>query len=189
MVYGITHNGAGHTFFESLKICDRVEIEGYPALTICHGMPDESRGNVEENPELKEKYLKIIETDFLLGGHSHHQETDCYHGKTYINPGSLGLAIDGIGRRAQFAVLHGSSKTWIPELLSIPYDVDGFLQDFTESGLDEYGLLLNRAVKKTLVTGVNHFYHLVMEAWKISGLPVMDVPEEVWQQAADKMKL
>lgn len=175
-------------FFESLKICDLLKISGFPALTICHGSPDEVRGNFEENPALKDACLKKLETDFLLGGHSHHQETDVRYGKTYVNPGSLGLAIDGVGRQAQFAVLKGENGTWVPELFSIPYDADGFLKDFTASGLDEYGMVLNRAIKKTLVTGVNYFYHSVTEAWKISGMPVNETSEEVWQQVAKRLE-
>ena len=74
---------------------------------------------------------------------------------TYINPGSLGLAIDGVGRKAQFAVLTGREGTdnkagsWEVQFLSIEYDVEGFLKDFQASGIDEIGMTLNKAVKKS----------------------------------------
>ncbi|MBD5459705.1 MAG: metallophosphoesterase, partial [Lachnospiraceae bacterium] len=71
-------------FFESLKICDTVEIEGYPTLTICHGIPDRSRGNFTEEPGLKDRCMRALETKYLLGGHSHHQETDRLYGKLYV---------------------------------------------------------------------------------------------------------
>lgn len=176
-------------FFESLPIAAEVKTEGLPALTICHGTPEEIRGNVREDPGIKEDCMQKLRTPYLLGGHSHHQETDSLCGRTYINPGSLGLAIDGIGRRAQYALLQGGREEIRAELKSIPYDVDAYLQDFTASGLDGYGMILNRAVKKTLVTGINYFYEAVVEAYTISGVVMKDVPETVWEQVARKLEL
>lgn len=180
-------------FFESLPSCKQVQIEDYPFLTICHGTPDNSRGNFMEDDGIREKCMAALDTEYMLGGHSHNQEIDVRYGKTYINPGSLGLAIDGVGRRAQFAMLHGEEKegkkVWRAELHSIPYDVDSFLEDFNKCGLDEYGMVLNRAVKKTLLTGINYFYLGVVEAWKLSGKVIAETPEEIWNQVAEKLEV
>ena len=111
------------------------------------------------------------------------------HGKMYINPGSLGLAIDFVGGRAEFAILEGDEEGWKPQLISIPYDLEGFLQAFTESGLDEYGMILNRAVKKTLRTGRNYFYYAVCEAIRLSGKPLGETTEDIWQQVAVNLEL
>ncbi len=180
-------------FFASLPSEREVRIEGCPILYICHGTPGRVRGNVHEEAGLKDRVLEQLEFPYLLGGHSHHQEVDRGHGKTYINPGSLGIAIDGVGRRAQFAVLTGSDKGWEAELLSIPYDVEGYLAAFAESGVDEIGLTLNKALKKSIVTGVNYFYHCIvaMEAEaKRQGVPsIAQMPEEDWRKLEQRFDL
>ena len=168
-------------------------LEGCPALYLCHGTPGRVRGNVHEEAGLKEKVLRELSYPYLLGGHSHHQETDSRFGATYINPGSLGFAVDGVGRHAQFAILTGTSEKWEAEFLSVPYDVESYLQDFTESGVDEMGMVLNRATKKSLVTGVNYFFKsiLAMEARaKEMGLASMpQVPESEWEKLAERFGL
>lgn len=180
-------------FMEQLPMTEKVNMEDCPSMLLCHATPDALRGNVREEPCLKEKALRELEQDYLFGGHSHHQEVDSMFGKIYVNPGSLGMAVDGRGKRAEFAMLqsekNGQGMTFRIERCSIPYDVNGFLQDFTACGLDEYGMILNRAIKKTLVTGVNYFIKAVVEATRISGMPLQDIPEQVWQQVADKLEL
>lgn len=180
-------------FFASLPTEGELCLEGCPALYLCHGTPGRVRGNVHEEAGLKEKVMEALAYPYLLGGHSHHQEIDRMYGKTYINPGSLGFAVDGVGRRAQFAILTGVSEKWEAELLSIPYDVESYLQDFTESGVDEMGMVLNRATKKSLVTGVNYFFKsiLAMEARaKEMGLASMpQVPESEWEKLAERFGL
>lgn len=180
-------------FFEGLPICRKIQIEDYPILTICHGTPKDSRGNFLVDESVREECMKALDTEYMLGGHSHNQEIYIRYGKTYINPGALGLAIDNKGKRAPFAMLYGEvqdgKKVWRPELMDIPYDVESYLEDFENCGLNECGKLLTRAVKKTLVTGINFFYYMVVEAWKISGKSSAETPEEVWEQAAEKLEV
>lgn len=109
----------------------------------------------------------------------------------YLNPGSLGLALDGVGGHIHFAVLHGNRKKncWDTELITLPYDATSFLEDFTESGLDELGFVLNRAVKKTIMTGINFVFKCVSTVQQITGLPLHLVSEEVWEDAARKFDL
>lgn len=165
-----------------------VPEEGVP-LYICHGVPGACRGNVELEEGLREAALERIGEKFLLGGHSHHQEIFKRKGKTYLNPGSLGLAIDGVGRRAQFAVMTFSDITVDISLHAISYDVEGFLEDFAESGLENCGLVLTRSVKKTLVTGINYFYQTVVEVEKEAAQLPRPVSEEVWNKVAERLGL
>lgn len=180
-------------FFKTLPTERELRIQGCPVLCLCHGTPGRVRGNVHEEEGLKEKVLKELPYPYLLGGHSHHQEIDSMYGRTYINPGSLGFAVDNVGRHAQFAILTGVSERWEPAFLSISYDVDGYLRAFTESGVDEFGMVLNRAIKKSLVTGVNYFYHCILameKEAKEAGVGAIDqMPESAWEKLAERFEL
>lgn len=166
-----------------------LQLGDCPALTLCHGAPGVIRGNFEFDRPLKELSMERLRTRYLLGGHSHHQEVDRLYGKTYLNPGSLGMPIDEQGRHTQFAMMEGNSLGWEIELLTMDYDVEGFLRDFKESGIEEYGLYLTKAVEKTLVTGHNYFYYSVCEACRISNKALPETDEEVWRQVAERMEL
>lgn len=181
--------GEDLAYFDSLPSVKALQLGNCPELTICHGAPKEIRGNFEFQPELKDQVMRDLPTKYLLGGHSHHQEATKMYGNLYVNPGSLGLAIDFKGGNAEFAILEGEKESWKPQLVSVPYDLEGFLQDFAESGLDEYGLILTKAVKKTLRTGRNYFYEAVCEACKLSGKPLPETGEDIWQQVAVKLEL
>lgn len=178
-------------FFADLPAEREVKTEGCPALYICHGTPGRVRGNVHEEEGLKENAMKELPYSYLLGGHSHHQEIDRIYGKTYINPGSLGFAVDGVGRRAQFAMLTGSEYGWEAELLSVSYDVEEYLKAFSESGVDKMGMTLNKAIRKSLVTGVNYFYKSILamekEAGKAGVSSMTELPEAVWERMWDNL--
>lgn len=181
--------GEDLAFFDSLPSTKRLQLGDCPELTICHGAPEEIRGNFIFQKDLKDQVMRELPTGYLLGGHSHQQEASQMYGKWYINPGSLGLAMADKGGYAEFALLESSADGWKPQLLSIPYDLEGFLRDFAESGLEEYGMVLTRAVKKMLCTGRNYFYEAVCEACKISGKPLPETGEDIWQQVAERLEL
>lgn len=183
------------TYFASLPEERELILGGYPPFYICHGTPGKLRGNVTFEEGLLDTALHEITQKYLLGGHSHHQKIYEAFGKTYVNPGSLGVSMDGVGGRASFAMLTAAPTDnceafeWRAELLTIPYDVDKYLKDFSESGLDEYGMVLTRALKKSLVTGINYFYMSVEMATKEGNCAVNKVPEAIWDRVADKLGL
>ena len=86
-------------------------------------------------------------------------------------------------------MMEGNSKGCEIELVTLDYDVEGFLKDFRESGIEDYGLYLTKAVEKTLVTGHNYFYYSVCEACEISHMALPETSEEVWRQVAEKLEL
>lgn len=176
-------------FLENLPEEMQVNFDGCPDLFICHGIPGNVRGNVNDNPELKTIALQKLNGKYLLGGHSHIQEVFKLEDKTYLNPGCLGYTLDGIGRHVQFAMIYGSVDEWKIELQSILYDVESFLEDFKKSGLDELGFVLNRAVKKTILTGRNYVLECVTEVEKETGLPPHLVPEDEWEKVAKKLNV
>lgn len=180
-------------FFASLPTERELALEGYPVLYLCHGTPGKVRGNVREEMGLREKVMEELACSYLLGGHSHHQELCRLREKTYINPGSLGFAMDGVGCHACFAILTGVSEAWEADLLSIPYDVGGYLRAFAESGVDEAGMTLNKAIKKSLVTGVNYFFRCILameaEAGRMGLSSMAEVPQSEWDKLEKKFDL
>lgn len=180
-------------FFETLPTEMELRVEGCKPLYLCHGTPGNVRGNMLEDQKLREEVLGSMPCEYLLGGHSHRQEI-AFRGKnTYINPGSLGLAIDGIGKRAQFAVITGDMGGWRTELLSIEYDTASYLRDFKASGLEELGMTLCKAVKKSLLTGINYFFLCIQamerEAAEAGGAALADLPEEAWKRLEERFEL
>ena len=180
-------------FFASLPSEREVRMEGCPALYICHGIPGRVRGNVYEEEGLIEKVMEKLQYSCLLGGHSHHQGIERRKGKLYVNPGSLGFAVDGVGRQARFAVLTGTEEGWEAQLLAIPYDVEGYLRAFTENGLDEIGMTLNKAVKKSIVTGENYFFKCIQAMEEAAGeagaASIADMPETEWKKLEERFGL
>ena len=177
------------TFLGSLPEERSLFLDGGPELFICHGTPGEVRGNVDLTPGLREIALQKIPGNYLLGGHSHIQEIYRSNGKMYLNPGSLGLTLDGEGRHVHFAMLSSHDGEWEAELHCIPYDADSFLKDFTESGLDELGLVLNRAVKKSITTGINYVFKAITIAEQMTGCTPNLVSEDVWELIAKKLEI
>jgi len=180
-------------FFASLPTEREVRIEGGPPLYICHGTPGRVRGNVSQEPGLRERVMEELSLDYLLGGHSHCQEVFRWKGKSYINPGAVGYAFDGEGRKAQFAILTGSGGGWEAALYAIPYDVEGYLRAFAESGLEDMGLTLVKAVKKSILAGKNIFYECICameeEARAAGKRSIAEMPEEVWKKMEGRFGL
>ncbi len=176
-------------FMEQLPLTKRLQYENLPELLICHGSPTDTRCNFMEDPGMQAKNMKALEVPYLIGGHTHRQETALLYHKTYLNPGALGMAIDAVGGKAPFAIMEGEQGKWSIELKSIDYDIDGYLKDFEESGMAASGFVLARATKKTLLTGVNYFFKAVMEATRKTGLPIPQVPEQVWEEVARDLEI
>ena len=63
------------------------------------------------------------------------------------------------------------------------------MKNFAESGLDELGFVLNRAVKKTVTTGINYVLKCITEVEREIGLPPYMVPEDMWEKIAQKFDL
>ena len=178
-------------FFEHLPTItpDTCRESLFPALRLCHGAPGELRGNFGLHPELLLSHLENLDAAILLGGHSHKQEQREYAEKTYLNPGSLGLALDGVGGHAHFAILTLENSTWQIECFQIPYDLEGYLAEFDRAGLETHGSVLARSLKRTLTCGVNYFYLTVKRVRELAdALALTDLDEEVWKKAEQELK-
>ena len=109
--------------------------------------------------------------------------------KTYLNPGSLGLALDDVGGHAHFAILTLENSTWQIECFQIPYDLEGYLAEFNRAELETHGSVLARSLKRTLTCGINYFYLTVKRVRELAdALALTDLDEELWEKAERELK-
>ena len=176
-------------FMNSLPKTKLLTFEEGEDIFICHGSPTDTRGNFMEDPGLRAHTMKHLEYNYLVGGHSHKQEEAKIYGKTYVNPGALGLAIDGVGGHAPFAIMEtDKAGEWQTKLYSIPYDVESYIKEMEESGIMEAGLVLARAARKTLRTGINYFFMAIIEVRRRTG-HTFYASEDVWEQVAAELEI
>lgn len=125
-------------FFESLPITRQIQYKGFPAITVCHGSPADIRENMILEGENTRIVLENSDTDLILCAHTHIQGKTVHRGKAAINPGSVGLSLDG-GAKSQFLILHGEIRQgqgiWLEEFVSLSYDREKVMEQLSESGL------------------------------------------------------
>jgi hypothetical protein len=122
----------------------------------------------------------------LICGHSHiawSQELDV---RLAVNPGSVGIPING-DRRAQYALLTWDGGRWKAEHRAIDYDRDRIRTAYVESGILALEGAFARAQLRAIETGQN------VPGWLVShcrrhateaGIPRSGaIPDAVWDQA------
>ena len=185
-------------FFESLPVSFRFEAEGYPAITCCHGSPERTGELLQPDGENTGEWMARIDTDYLAAAHTHHPCTVFRDGRLYINPGSVGIAIDDPGH-AQCAILHGrernGEKYWEPELLSLPYDVGTAAREVFESGLFDMSPWFASSNLHTLLTGTDRTAQMVGRAMELqeqeTGVPAAwpRIGEKYFARAAEELEI
>jgi putative phosphoesterase len=123
-------------FFKKCGNASKIEIEDTLPLNICHGSPVSSKEQLHSGSDKTDNYLKSLETSYLICGHTHKQFTYSFFGKTVINPGSVGLQINH-QTKSQFAILNWINNEWLPDFISVDYDIEKILSDFEASGIPE----------------------------------------------------
>lgn len=153
--------------FEGLPITFRYEYEDFPAITCCHGSPGNARELLQLNGDNTREWLKQIDTDYLLAGHTHFPGELEYDNKHYFNTGCVGIAIADAGY-AQCMILHGreedGQKKWVPEFLKIPYDTVPVVKDIFASGLHDMAPWFINSNIQILLTGIDHSAEMVAMA-------------------------
>ena len=183
-------------FFESLPVSFRYEKEDFPAITCCHGSPGRTGELLQADGENTKEWMDRIDTDYLIAAHTHYPGVTERNDRLYINPGSVGIAIDDPGL-ARCAILHGreDGKAWIPELLSVPYDAGEVVRDIFRSGLfDSAPWFVNNNLH-TLITGIDRTPQMVERAMELqtaaTGIPAVwpKIGEQYFEQASREMEI
>lgn len=175
----------------SLPFTLRPELPGCEPFIMCHGSPDSISYLLHtDTPEAEKMISRLGEYDcrLMLCGHSHIPYVFRRDGRMIINPGSLGMPVNG-QTKAQYAFLTYDGE-WRPEMISVDYDIERTAAEFAESGLLKKSGVWGRGLLGTIRTGTNYTVlavRLVEKYSKETGLPVTD--ESLWERAALELKI
>lgn len=152
------------SFFEQLPISFCYRKTGYPPVTLCHSSPVNSRESLLMEGENTKKWLKDVDTDYLICAHTHLQGESESDGKHYYNCGSAGIALDTCGY-AHCMVIEDvcidGRTVWNPIFLKIPYDNQRVVQDIRERGLLDRAPWFVNSTIQILLTGTDRCSQLV----------------------------
>lgn len=181
-------------FFESLPISFIYEREGYPAITCCHGSPDNTRELLQFDGSNTEGWLGKITTDYMLCAHTHFPGEHKFGDKYYFNTGCIGISI-GTPGYAQCMIIdsiHEGKTVWKPEFLLVPYDNKRVVYDCFKMGLSDRAPWFINSNIQILLTGednaakmVNLAKQLQAEAGDNRQWP--EIEEEYFEAAARQL--
>ncbi|MDK2808520.1 MAG: hypothetical protein PWP24_1256 [Clostridiales bacterium] len=183
--------GQDFAWFESLPLTQVLLFPGTAPIRLVHGSPMSAKELLDEGMDNTKGYLKALDTDYLLAGHTHRQMQYTYEGKTIINPGSVGVAI-GVTCMAHMAYLSWEHEKWQPTFLSIPFSFEAVQAWFLKSSLLNMAYIWPICILKSMQTGKNmgplcakRAYDLALSEQKLleDGSP----PESYWQKAAREL--
>lgn len=176
-------SGAELDLLAAMPISMRVETEGCPPFVICHGSPESSSYLFHTDTTEAAAMAERLDCGLMLCGHSHIPFVFRHGGKMIVNPGALGMPVNG-QTAAQFAEVTFDGE-WNAEIVSVDYDIEKEVAEFAESGLLEKSGFWGRGLIGTLREGVNYTVMTVREAERLAaqtGLSVTD--EKLWEIAA-----
>lgn len=185
------------TFFEELPVSDTFCLEGYPSITFCHGSPASTREHIYMDTENSDRWLKEIDTDYLIAGHTHQRCIYHHNGKTYINTGSCGIPMHN-AKMAECVMLTGISENgkndWKIDMLSFPYDSEALIAEIFSSGLYNRAHWFMNTNIQTLTCGIDRASSMVGEAYRIKGIDYNNLDgefptEKQFEQAANKLNI
>lgn len=178
-------------YFEQLPITFCYEKEGLPAITCCHGSPENARELLQHNAKNTKKWLETIESDYLLCAHTHYPGETVHQDKHYFNTGCIGISIGDVGQ-AQCMILEsicvGEKIVWKPTFLKIPYDYKRVVKDMCQSEhIDKAPWFINSNLQ-ILLTGVDQaatMVELASEMAKKEGQVWPEIDEIYFEKAAN----
>lgn len=184
-------------FLRSLPIKqDVVPPTGKP-FTICHASPSHSKEWIFGDAHMENFYLRRIQTDFLLCGHTHQTRYVTYDGKSILYCPSLGLPQDRLSdARMLYLDWKEADNNYTITYIPLRYDTQALLTDYKESGFLDVTYVWGRCLAKALLLEDRKDYCMqcVSLAWKFAGADhytpphgSSQLPEKYWEAAADKL--
>ena len=178
------------SFYENLPNVKKLEFENLPSITICHGSPRRTKEKMLPGNEETLDILESSDTDLILCGHTHVPDVIVYKGKRAVNPGTVGVALNG-EKKAPFLILHGENGVWKEEFVSLDYDMETTIQELHESGLYENAPSWCRITEHLLRSGKGSHGAVLERAMKLcaeenGSCTWPDVPERFMEKAIEE---
>lgn len=178
-------------FFENMPIAQTIPFNGMPQITICHGSPYKVSEKFLSNQSRTYEILDSIDSSLLICGHTHIQhEMDC-NGKKVWNAGSVGVPLQSNGA-SQFLIVHGMDGQWVPEFVSLSYDVEKVIDELYEDKLDVHAPHWHCVTEHLLRKGNVSHGSVLAKAMTLCSQDVgsciwPDIPEKYWEQAVEEV--
>ena len=178
-------------FFKQMEISDRVEIDGFQPLTICHGSPRNTRERLLPDLQNTFEIMKADCSNYILCGHTHVQCVIEHEGKKVLNPGAVGVPLESDGK-LQFLILHSDGAEWREECISLDYDVEQVICQLREAGLDRLAPCWCKVTEHLLLEGKPSHGSVLARAMQYCEEELgychwPDVPEVYWERAVAEM--
>lgn len=176
-------------YIKDLPIYTNLEIEGVKILC-CHGSPEFIRYSFGENDY--EKFDDLIEKydfDVYLHGHTHLGYYQEYKKHYFINPGSLGMPLDGVGARYGVLTIDGKENITYENVI-LEHDYEKLERYYKNS---EYYREVGNWAKLALMNlkdGENYTLEFVNRVRKLSNIDTKNVKgsvsDELWNSEFKK---
>jgi putative phosphoesterase len=137
-------NKENKEFLKSLPHKLSIEVEGVRILLV-HGSPinyllEYVKPSISS--ERLQILLKNVEEDIIVNGHTHLVMARHLHGKTVLNPGSVGRTKDGVPG-ATYLLLNVDNGVYWYEFVYVKYDLKAVVEKIVRAGLPiELGTVL-----------------------------------------------
>lgn len=130
-------------YVRTFRATVEISIEGGRSLLCFHGSPESNTEIILSTTSEKELggMLSGRTADIMAGGHTHAQMLRRHRSAMLINPGSVGLPVDGEGKSlhnppwAEYAIISSSGGASSVEMRRIPVDVREVRRAALESGM------------------------------------------------------
>lgn len=178
-------------FFMNLQPVQNITFNNLPQLTICHGSPYKVNEKLLADDARTYEIMDSVASSIILCGHTHTQNKIEHKEKMVLNAGSVGIPLHSNGK-AQFLILHGTDKKWIPEFISLDYDVNRVIDEIHESKLDEHAPCWCRVTENLLRKGELSHDIVLKKAMSLcsteNGYCIWPhIPEKYWIQAVEEL--
>jgi len=169
---------------------DRViDIPGTDKIRVVHGSPFKTTEHLYPyKTERLIECLDSIEEKVLVCGHSHIPWNLKINNKLVVNPGAVGVSFNK-SVAADFVILEWKENQWIPEHISVPYDLELLKSDFIESGLFDNGIW-GHLILESLSKGRNCNIEFIEMANKLKSESIHKnenfIPNEIWVETCKR---
>lgn len=128
-----------------------------PPLRVVHGAPgDHWRGLYPDLPDDRaEALLSGVVEPVVAAGHTHLPMDRRVGRWRIVNPGSVGLPLDG-RHEASYALLEADGVGWRASFRRVPYDVAPVLEEFARQGFVEECGVIGRLIVEEFATARMH---------------------------------